>query len=63
MNRLRPMMAFLRFEWLNGIWKWVSLIIAEVFSFITQLLEGEGGVIWAIVLMALLISILGAGRS
>jgi hypothetical protein len=61
-NRLRPMMTFLRFEWLNGIWKWVSVIIAEAFSFITQLLEGEGGVIWAIVLMALLISILGAGR-
>jgi hypothetical protein len=62
-NKLEPVMVFLRFEWMNTIWKWVSLIIAEMFSFITQLLEGEGGVIWAIVILALLISILGAGRS
>jgi hypothetical protein len=61
--KLIPILSFLRFHWLNGIWKWVSLIITEVFSFITQLLEGEGGVIWAIVIMALLVSIIGAGRS
>ena len=62
-NKLAPILVFLRFHWLNEIWKWVSLIITEVFSFITQLLEGEGGVIWAIVIMALLVSIIGAGRS
>ena len=62
-NKLAPILSFLRFHWLNEIWKWVSLIITEVFSFITQLLEGEGGVIWAIVILALLVSIIGAGRS
>jgi len=58
-----PLLDFLRFGWLNGVWKWISLVITEVFSFITQLLEGEGGVIWAIVILALLVSIIGIGRS
>ena len=62
-NKLAPILDFLCFNWLNEVWKWVSLIITEVFSFITQLLEGEGGVIWAIVILALLVSIIGAGRS
>jgi hypothetical protein len=61
-NKLFPILDFFRFHWLNEIWKWVSVIVTEVFSFITQLLEGEGGVIWAIVIMALLVSIIGAGR-
>jgi hypothetical protein len=62
-NKLAPVLEFLRFHWLKVVWKWLSLVITEVFSFITQLLEGEGGVIWAIVMLALLVSIIGAGRS
>jgi len=62
-HKLIPILVFLRFRWLNEIWKWFALIITEVFRFITQLLEGEGGVLWAIVILALLVSIIGAGRS
>ena len=50
------------FEWLADLYAWLALIIQEVINFATQLLEGEGGIIWAIVILALMISLVAAGR-
>jgi len=51
----------LTFEWLGGLYSWLTLIFQEVLLFTTQLLEGEGGIIWAIVILALMVSLVGAG--
>lgn len=54
---------FLNFRWLGKINTWLNLIFHEVIFFITQLLEGEGGIIWAVVILALMVSLIGTGRS
>lgn len=53
---------FFNFKWLGKIYTWLNLIFQEVIFFFTQLLEGEGGIFWAVVILALMISLIGAGR-
>jgi hypothetical protein len=51
-------------QWFYNLFSWSYNAIGQVLSFITSLLEGEGGVLWALVLVALLVSLvaqLGVG--
>jgi hypothetical protein len=44
--------------------EWIDIGLGRVLAFVTHLLEGEGGVLWAILLVALLVSLIsqiGAG--
>jgi len=36
-------------------------VLREITQFFTQLLEGEGGIIWSLVILALFISLIGGG--
>jgi hypothetical protein len=51
-------------QWFYGLFSWTYNAVGQALSFITSLLEGEGGVLWALVLVALLVSLvaqLGVG--
>jgi hypothetical protein len=58
-----PVENFLGFDWLKTLWQWLAWILSGVIQFLTQLLSGEGGVIWAVVILALLVSLISVGRS
>jgi hypothetical protein len=45
-------------QWFYDSLSWVYNAIGQVLSFITSLLEGEGGVLWALLLVALLVSLI-----
>ena len=51
------------FQWLEKLWRWLAWFLSGIINFLTQLLAGEGGVIWAIVILALLVSLISIGRS
>jgi hypothetical protein len=51
------------FQWLEKLWQWLAWFLAGIINFLTQLLEGEGGVIWVIVILALLVPLISIGRS
>ncbi len=51
------------FQWLEKLWQWLAWFLSGIINFLTQLLAGEGGVIWAIVILALLVSLISIGRS
>ncbi|MDH5507549.1 MAG: hypothetical protein OEZ02_10040 [Anaerolineae bacterium] len=51
-------------DWLFRSGRWAFNFVAEVIFFLTRLLEGEGGMLWALLLLTLLVSLLtqvGAG--
>jgi len=50
-----------RFEWLNRFARWLYLLIATVLKSFSIILEGEGGILWTILLLVLLIAILTGG--
>ena len=52
---------FLKTDRISEAGRWIGLILQEFIDLLTKLLEGEGGVIWAIVLLALLVSLIGTG--
>jgi hypothetical protein len=45
-------------QWFYDSLSWVYNAIGQVLSFITSLLEGEGGILWALLLVALLVSLI-----
>lgn len=51
------------FQWMEKLWQWLAWFLSGIINFLTQLLAGEGGVIWAIVILALLVSLINIGRS
>ncbi len=53
----------LAFQWLEKTWKWLAWFLTGIVNFLTQLLAGEGGIIWAIVILVLLVSLISIGRS
>lgn len=53
----------LTFQWLERIWQWFSWFLSGIINFLTGLLEGEGGIIWALVMLVLLVSLVSVGRS
>jgi hypothetical protein len=61
-SRLRnPMGAFFRLNWLYSLIRLGYLLAREVVDFFTGILEGQGGVLWVLLLLTLLISLIGAG--
>jgi hypothetical protein len=53
--------SLLSFDWLYRILEWVYGVVLSLVQVLTVTLEGEGGVLWALVLLALLISIIKTG--
>ncbi len=51
---------FLQFKWISVFWQWIYSIFHELIDLLTQMLEGEGGVIWTFVLLVLFLSLLAA---
>lgn len=49
-------------QWLRDIWLWISWFVSGLVQFLTRLLEGEGGVLWAVVILVLLVSLISVGR-
>ena len=66
-GKLSPVLIFvdrvLTFQWLERVWQWLSWFLSGFINFLTGLLEGEGGIIWAIVILVLLVSLISIGRS
>jgi hypothetical protein len=62
-SRISGLFKSFSFEWLVKFWQWLSWSLSAIVQFLTRLLEGEGGVIWAIVILSLLVSLLSVGRS
>lgn len=60
----RRLDAFLRLEWLFRVAGWLYGLVQRLVGFITTVLEGDGGMLWALLLLALLVSLLrpGGGR-
>lgn len=51
-------------RWVYTFLGWIYIGLGQVLAFVTHLLEGEGGVLWAMLLVALLVSLIsqiGAG--
>ena len=53
--------TFFSFGWMSRIYDFLFRFIQKVVTLITSVLEGEGGILWAILLLALLISYLQIG--
>ncbi|MCL4562850.1 MAG: hypothetical protein M1281_19825 [Chloroflexi bacterium] len=55
--------AFLGLEWLYR-WLWaIFRLVGKLVSVITMVIEGDGGVLWALVFLALLISLIRVGAN
>ncbi len=52
---------FFTFRWFSTTFSWFHRFLGTVPGFISGVLEGEGGILWAILLLALLISLLRSG--
>lgn len=55
--------AFFRLEWLYQVFGFLFRLVQITVGFVAQILEGEGGVLWALLLMVLLISLIRPGVS
>lgn len=53
--------AIFRMNWLYGLLRWIYRRLQNGFEMLTLLLEGDGGVLWTLVLLALLVSLILAG--
>lgn len=53
--------GFFNFHWLSKFFSWFFRLVGLFPGFISGILEGEGGILWAILLLALLISLLRSG--
>jgi len=53
--------AFLRLDWFYGLLTWLYGLVQRVINFITVILEGAGGVLWALLLLALLLTLFSPG--
>ena len=62
-DRIIQSISFTTFSWLKNIWQGFVWIFSGITQFINQLLNGEGGIIWAMVVLALLVSLISVGRA
>jgi hypothetical protein len=51
------------FGWIYSLFSILSLQIANGVSFLNRILEGEGGILWALLLLAMLLALLGQALS
>lgn len=56
----RSLRTFFRFDWLLRFLEWVYRQAQQAVQFLESVLEGEGGVLWSLVFLALLISVLAS---
>jgi hypothetical protein len=57
------MVGFLRLNWLYRFFVWVYQVIQNVIQLLTEIFEGDGGILWSLVLLALLVSLIWSGGS
>jgi hypothetical protein len=55
--------AFFRLNWLYGTLLWLYRLVQRAVQMITVIFEGEGGVLWTLVVLALLVSLLWSGNA
>jgi hypothetical protein len=60
-NYFNRMMSILRLDWFYKILIWVFRAVGDTLEGATRILEGDGGVLWAFVIMSLLTSLLLQG--
>lgn len=53
--------AFFRLEWVYSLLRLFYLIAQRLIQFLTAILEGDGGILWVLLLLALLVSLLQTG--
>jgi hypothetical protein len=53
--------AFFRLNWLYRFFAWVYWVIQNIVQLVTVLFEGDGGILWSLVLLAILISLIWLG--
>lgn len=59
----RSLRVFFRFDWLFKFMEWSYRQMRQIILFLENTLEGDGGVLWSLVFLALLISVLvGAAK-
>ncbi len=56
------MSGFLQFNWLYAILRLVFHLVQAIIRFLTVLFEGEGGVLWSVLLLVLIISIFSGSQ-
>jgi hypothetical protein len=54
----RLLNSLLRLDWLYRLGAWLYLLVQRWIQSLTAILEGEGGVLWVLVLLALLVSLM-----
>jgi hypothetical protein len=57
---IRGLRTVFRFEWLLNLSSWLYRQLQRVVWFLEGILEGEGGFLWSLVFLALLISVLAS---
>jgi hypothetical protein len=50
--------AFFRLNWLYRFLRWVYQMVQSFIQLVTTMLEGDGGILWTLVLLAILISLI-----
>lgn len=50
----------LKFDWFFGVFSWFYKQLQQMIQFFESILEGEGGVLWSLVFLAILISVLAS---
>ena len=58
---LRVLNTLLRLDWLYRLVGFSYRVAQSMVRALTRILEGEGGVLWVLVLLALLVSLLQSG--
>ena len=60
-NLGRPLLRFLELNWLNRLISLIFRALGGILQFISSILEGNGGVLWALLFLALMVSIISSG--
>jgi hypothetical protein len=55
--------AFFRLDWLYRFFGWLFRLVQQLVRGLTVIMEGDGGILWALLMLTLLISILRFGGS
>ena len=60
-NLGRPLLRFLELTWLNHLLSFIFKVVGGLLQFISSIFEGNGGVLWALLFLALMVSIISSG--
>jgi hypothetical protein len=59
----QAIVRFVSFSWLNQVFDLFYRMAKQATGFISTILEGEGGVLWALLLLVLLLTVIAGGRT